>query len=205
MGDGPVNRAIREGKARTSEITARMPELKERVPELRDRVPDLKERVPGHQGTGRRADRAQRGRAAHPRHGTADARHDLARNYARMDVRWARCRAGAGAARGAHELRPRPADRHLHAPRVLGRERLRRRSPPGHLRGQPLAATSTRRRSCARSRSSGASGPRSPPPPTTSTSRAGGASSVAAGVQHRPARPRRAAASTTARATTSTS
>jgi 1-acyl-sn-glycerol-3-phosphate acyltransferase len=76
MGDGPVNRAIREGKARTSEFTARVPELKERVPELRERVPDLKERVPeirarGAEFTARGAERA--------------------RQYARMDVRWARC------------------------------------------------------------------------------------------------------------------
>jgi hypothetical protein len=36
MGDGRVNRAIREGKARTGEISARMPELKERVPDLKE-------------------------------------------------------------------------------------------------------------------------------------------------------------------------
>ena len=91
MGDGPVNRAIREGKARTSEITARMPELKERVPELRDRVPDLKERVPdikarGAELTARSADELRtRGTELRTR-GT-----ELARNYARMDVSWARC------------------------------------------------------------------------------------------------------------------
>ncbi len=66
MGDGPVNRAIREGRARTSQIGARVPELKERVPDL----PDLKERVPEIRARGA----------------------ELARQYARMDVRWARCK-----------------------------------------------------------------------------------------------------------------
>src|SRR5690242_8662038 len=98
MGDGRVNRAIREGKARTGELTARVPELKERVPELRDRVPDLKERVPdlkervpeikarGAELTARSADELRtRGTELRTR-GT-----ELARHYARMDVRWARC------------------------------------------------------------------------------------------------------------------
>jgi 1-acyl-sn-glycerol-3-phosphate acyltransferase len=41
MGEGPVNRALREGRARTSEFTARVPELRERVPELRERGAEL--------------------------------------------------------------------------------------------------------------------------------------------------------------------
>jgi len=91
MGDGRVNRAIREGKARTSEITARVPELKERVPELRERVPDLKERVPdikarGAELTARSADELRTRSTELRTRGT-----ELARNYARMDVRWARC------------------------------------------------------------------------------------------------------------------
>ena len=34
MGDGRVNRALEQGRARTHEIKERVPELKERVPEL---------------------------------------------------------------------------------------------------------------------------------------------------------------------------
>ena len=47
MGDGRVNRAIEQGKARTSEIKERVPELKERVPELKARgAEELRDR--GH-------------------------------------------------------------------------------------------------------------------------------------------------------------
>jgi len=71
MGDR-VHRALREGKARTSELKGRVPdptELRERVPELRERVPELRERG---------AELGRRG-------------SELARQrYAKMDVRWAR-------------------------------------------------------------------------------------------------------------------
>lgn len=62
MGDGRVSRALQQGKARTSDIKTRVPELRERVPELRERVPELKQRS-----------------------------GELARQYAQMDVSWARC------------------------------------------------------------------------------------------------------------------
>jgi 1-acyl-sn-glycerol-3-phosphate acyltransferase len=71
MGDGRVSRAIQQGKARTSDIKTRVPELRERVPELRERVPELKQRS-----------------------------GELARQYAKMDVSWARC-GSAKAARAA--------------------------------------------------------------------------------------------------------
>jgi 1-acyl-sn-glycerol-3-phosphate acyltransferase len=90
MGDGPVNRAIREGKARTSEISARVPELKDRVPDLRERVPDLKDRVPEIRARG--AELTARG-AGGLRTRSTELRTrgtELARHYARMDVRWAR-------------------------------------------------------------------------------------------------------------------
>jgi 1-acyl-sn-glycerol-3-phosphate acyltransferase len=57
-----VSRALQQGKARTSDIKTRVPELRERVPELRERVPELKQRS-----------------------------GELARQYAKMDVSWARC------------------------------------------------------------------------------------------------------------------
>jgi 1-acyl-sn-glycerol-3-phosphate acyltransferase len=57
MGEGRLNRAIEQGKARTTEIKTRMPELKERVPEFSEL-------------------RTRGG--------------ELARQYAKMDVSWAR-------------------------------------------------------------------------------------------------------------------
>ena len=69
MGDGRFNRAVEQGKQRTSEFKARVPELKERVPEFKERVPELKER----------------GAELRARGG------ELARQYAKLDVSWARC------------------------------------------------------------------------------------------------------------------
>jgi 1-acyl-sn-glycerol-3-phosphate acyltransferase len=73
MGDGRVNRAIQKGRARTTDIKTRVPELRERVPDLRERVPDLRERVPELTD------------------GLRTRGGELARQYARMDVSWARC------------------------------------------------------------------------------------------------------------------
>jgi 1-acyl-sn-glycerol-3-phosphate acyltransferase len=89
MGDGRINRAIEQGRARTSEIKDRVPELKERVPELRDRVPELgnelrtrgtelRERVP------ELSELRTRGTELRARGG------ELARHYAKIDVSWAR-------------------------------------------------------------------------------------------------------------------
>jgi 1-acyl-sn-glycerol-3-phosphate acyltransferase len=66
MGDGRINRAIEQGKARTGEIKTRVPELRERVPELGSELRS--------KGSNLRA----RG-------------EELARQYAKMDVSWARC------------------------------------------------------------------------------------------------------------------
>ena len=66
MRDGKVDRAIQKGKARTSEMKTRVPELRERVPELRERVPELTDGLKSRGG-------------------------ELARQYAKMDVSWARC------------------------------------------------------------------------------------------------------------------
>jgi 1-acyl-sn-glycerol-3-phosphate acyltransferase len=75
MRDGRVNRAIEKGKARTTDIKTRVPELRERVPELRERMPELTDEL------------KSRG-------------SELARQYAKMDVSWARC-SYAKAARAA--------------------------------------------------------------------------------------------------------
>jgi 1-acyl-sn-glycerol-3-phosphate acyltransferase len=69
MGDGRINRVIDQGKARTDELKARVPELKERMPELGERATELRAK-----GTELRT------------RGT-----ELARQYAKMDVSWARC------------------------------------------------------------------------------------------------------------------
>src|SRR5215217_2212361 len=66
MGDGRLNRAVEQGRARTTDIKGRVPELRERTArgaeELRNRGTEL---------------RARGG--------------ELARQYAKMDVSWARC------------------------------------------------------------------------------------------------------------------
>jgi 1-acyl-sn-glycerol-3-phosphate acyltransferase len=82
MRDGRLNRAIRQGKTRTTDIKTRVPELRERVPELTD---ELKNR--GSELRTRGAELRTQG-------------SELARQYAKMDVSWARC-SYAKAARAA--------------------------------------------------------------------------------------------------------
>jgi 1-acyl-sn-glycerol-3-phosphate acyltransferase len=77
MGDGRLNRAVEQGKARTSDIKARVPELKERVPELTARsAEELR-----HRG----AELRTKGSELRNRGG------ELARHYSNIDVSWARC------------------------------------------------------------------------------------------------------------------
>src|SRR5688572_6532307 len=84
MRDGRLSRAIEQGRARTAE-KARVPELRERVPELRD---NLKERMPDLSDELRAKGTELRTRGG-----------ELARQYAEMDVSWARC----GYAKAARE------------------------------------------------------------------------------------------------------
>ena len=100
MGDGRLNRAIEQGKARTSEIKARVPELKERVPELKERVPEL----------GTSAELRTKGTELRTRGG------ELARHYAKIDVSWARCGYARALREALLQLRARPDDRLLPAP-----------------------------------------------------------------------------------------
>ena len=72
MGDGRINRAIEQGRARTSDLKERVPELKERGTELRERVPELGSEL-RTRGTELRARGAE-----------------LARHYKSIDVSWAR-------------------------------------------------------------------------------------------------------------------
>ena len=89
MKEGRVNRAIQQGKARTSDIRTLVPELRERVPELRERVPELTDELK-NRGSELRTKGAEL-----RTHGC-----ELARQYAKMDVSWARC-SYAKAARAA--------------------------------------------------------------------------------------------------------
>ena len=123
MGDGRLNRAIEQGKARTSEIKARVPDLKDRMPEFKERMPDLKDRVP---------ELKERGAELRARGG------ELARQYSKMDVSWARCGYARALREGLLAVRPRPDDRLLPAP-PRGRARgVRRAEPARDLRRQPL-------------------------------------------------------------------
>ena len=83
MGDGRLNRALEQGKARTTDIKGRVPELKERVPELKERGAELTARR-AEDLKQRSGELKQRGAELRTRGG------ELARQYAKMDVSWAR-------------------------------------------------------------------------------------------------------------------
>jgi 1-acyl-sn-glycerol-3-phosphate acyltransferase len=72
MGDGRINRAIEQGRTRTSEIKTRVPELKERMPELGSEL-----RSKGSELRTKSTELRARG-------------EELARQYRKMDVSWAR-------------------------------------------------------------------------------------------------------------------
>ena len=91
MGEGRFNRAMEQGKARTSEIKGRGADLKERGADLKERVPEFKERAEELKNRG--AVLRSKGTELRARGG------ELARQYSKMDVSWARC----GYARAARE------------------------------------------------------------------------------------------------------
>ena len=154
MGDGRLNRALEQGKARTTDIKGRVPDLKDRVPELKERGAELKER-----GLERSAELRTRG-------------GELARQYAKMDVSWARMPLRAAAREGllSGVLGP-MTDWYLRR-RAVGREVFDDLQHPvvfvanhsSHLDTPTILRAIPRR---------GATAPRSPPPPTTSTRSAG--------------------------------
>ena len=99
MGDGRINRAIEQGRARTSEFKERVPEFKERVPELRERVPELGSEL-RNRSTELRDRMPEFGDELRTRSAELRARGgELARQYRKMDVSWARY----GYARAARE------------------------------------------------------------------------------------------------------
>jgi 1-acyl-sn-glycerol-3-phosphate acyltransferase len=90
MGEGRIDRAIQQGKARSTEIKSRVPALKERVPELTGEL------------------RTRGG--------------ELARQYAEMDVSWARCSYAKAAREGLLSFGLGPLiDFYVHN-RTVGRE-----------------------------------------------------------------------------------
>jgi len=98
MGDGRFNRAVEQGRARTNEIKGRGADFKERVPDFKERGADFKERVPelrerGAELTARSAEELKHRGAELRTRGTELRTRggELARQYASMDVSWARC------------------------------------------------------------------------------------------------------------------
>lgn len=73
MGDGRIHRTIEQGKVRTSELKERVPDLKD---ELKERIPELKENLP------------ELGQQLRSKGG--ELREEISRQYAKMDVAWAR-------------------------------------------------------------------------------------------------------------------
>ena len=138
MGDGKFNRAMEQGKARTNEIKGagagpqgRGADLKERVPEFRERGAELTARS-AEELKNRGAELRTKGTELRARGG------ELARQYAKMDVSWARCGYARAAARRAAQIRARPHDGLLPPPSHGGTRRLRGADAAGRLRGEPL-------------------------------------------------------------------
>ena len=119
MGDGRINRAIEQGRARTTEIKTRVPELKERVPELKGRVPELK-------GSTARGAEELRSRGTELRNRGGE----LARQYAKMDVSWARCGYARALREGLLSFGLGPMTDYYLRRRTVGREVFDRLTPP---------------------------------------------------------------------------
>jgi 1-acyl-sn-glycerol-3-phosphate acyltransferase len=112
MGDGRLNRAIEHGRARTTEIKERVPELRERMPELKERVPEL-----GNELRTRGGELRTRG-------------GELARQYAKMDVSWARCGYARALREGLLTFGLGPMIDFYVRRRTVGREAFDRATPP---------------------------------------------------------------------------
>ena len=92
MSDRRRNRTNQQLKARANELKSRVPDVRDRLPEfkprdVRDRLPDLKDRLPDLRDE--LGDRVpELGQQIKSR--SKAARHEIARQYAKMDVSWAR-------------------------------------------------------------------------------------------------------------------
>ena len=112
MRDGKVNRALQQGKTRTSDIKTRVPDLRERVPEFTD---ELRNR--GSELRTRGAELRSQG-------------SELARQYAKLDVSWARCGYAKAARTGLLMLGLGPMIDYYARTRVVGGEVFERLSHP---------------------------------------------------------------------------
>src|SRR3954451_4933593 len=91
MGNGRGDAAGQPDEARTNENKGRVTDLRGRMPDFKERYPELRER--GAEMTARRAEEL-RARGAELRTKGTELRSrggELARQYANMDVSWARC------------------------------------------------------------------------------------------------------------------
>jgi 1-acyl-sn-glycerol-3-phosphate acyltransferase len=158
MGDGKFSRAIDQGKSRTNEIKgrgadlkargadlkergadlkARVPDLKERGADLKERGADLKERVPelrerGAELTARSAEELKnRGAELRTKGTELRARGgELARQYAKMDVSWARCGYARALREGLLRFVLGPMTDYYLRRRTVGREVFEELTPP---------------------------------------------------------------------------
>jgi 1-acyl-sn-glycerol-3-phosphate acyltransferase len=130
MGDGRFNRAVEQGKARTNDIKSRVPDLKDRMPDLKERVPELRERVPELRA---RSAEELRNRSAELRVKGSELRTrggELARQYAKMDVSWARCGYARALREGLLRFGLGPLMDFYVRRRVVGREVFDELEPP---------------------------------------------------------------------------
>jgi len=112
MGDGRLNRAIEQGRARTTGLKTRVPELRERMPELKERVPEL-----GNELRTRGTELRSRG-------------GELARHYSKMDVSWARCGYARALREGLLTFGLGPMIDFYVRRRAVGRDVFERLTPP---------------------------------------------------------------------------
>jgi 1-acyl-sn-glycerol-3-phosphate acyltransferase len=137
MGDGKLNRAREQSKSRTTDIKGRVPDLRGRVPdlkergaELRDRVPELKER--GAELTARSAEELKNRGAGLRTKGTELRTRggELARQYAKMDVSWARCGYARAIREGLLSFVLGPMTDYYLRRRTVGRDVFEELTPP---------------------------------------------------------------------------
>jgi 1-acyl-sn-glycerol-3-phosphate acyltransferase len=137
MGEGEADRAAEQDDARTTDIRRRVPDLRGRLPDLTERRAELMERVPelrerGAQLTARSAEEL-RSRSADLRTKGTELRTrggELARQYAKMDVSWARCSYARAAREGLLRFVLGPMTDYYIRRRTVGREMFEQLMPP---------------------------------------------------------------------------
>jgi 1-acyl-sn-glycerol-3-phosphate acyltransferase len=116
MGEGKLNRAVEQGKARTSDLKARVPDFRERVPELKA----LGAEELRHRG----AELRVKGGELRARGG------ELARHYSNIDVSWARCDLARTLREGLLRFGLGPMMDYYLRRRAVGRDVFKELTPP---------------------------------------------------------------------------